>query len=95
MVTPINFIPSPIRLRGWEGVGVGVYCDPVSKVKTKNGLNRPCARALLTKNGTLDPGALLDSGGWTCLLWETPQIGVEIPKYSNRDFWAIAFGLSC
>ena len=50
----------------------------------------PC----LQKNGTLDSGALLDCGGWACLLWETPQIGVDPSKYASCVFLAIAFGLS-
>ena len=41
----------------------------------------PVRGRCLQKNGTLDSGALLDCGGWACLLWETPQIGVDPSKY--------------
>ena len=34
----------------------------------------------------MDPGALLDCGGWVCLLWETPQIGVDPATYANCVF---------
>ena len=57
----------------------------VHQIVTVRGQGLQKKKALKPIN--LDSGALLDCGGWACLLWETPHTGV----YANCVF---ALGLS-